>query len=441
MKLALRMLTVLVALALGVGHWSLIGYPKQYVTVAQSRVISASVEPLPLEIHCPGAFVQLGGADGTDLGTVERLGEARIFWQGSALATDELPEESTNNFATAKSAQNEQSTQLLSMLQVQAIDQSRALGLQASYCPQPLSAGWLPNGSAVSGAESVLIAANPAAVEVLIELEVHMANQVVEDSFALAPGEEQLISLARYANGEELFAVYFQTNGPEILMALQNRETRGLTPIGLELALPVAEPAKSMAFVGLRELTGGFTLPELRVYNTSDQPADVALTALDGENVELFRLQVPAGGFEAIDLKVSENYQLVALESDQPVIAAIKSHSLEPLLDFAWILPAERFSSLALPLPRYRSSLVLANPDSAAVEINVSVFSGSDSSVQSFVLPALGTLAVPVAGESVLVTGASEFLAALEIIDAPGYSLIRPTENANLGDDLKIQIN
>ena len=441
MKLAMRILTGVLAVGLGIGHWFLIGFPDQEVSQAQARTLSASVEPLPLSLSCPGAFVQLGGPDGTDLGKVERLGSALVAVQSSEPELLESPELSISGFDSATVAGSPQSTELLSMLQAQAVDQQRAIGIQASFCPQPLAAGWLINGAAVSGAESILVAANPADVEALIQIDVHVSNTVVSDTFALAPGEEKLISMARYANGERLFALSFQTNGPEILMAMQNRETRGLTPIGIETEVPLATAATSAQFVGLRELTGGFTLPEIRVYNPNEDATEVIINALDGENVELFRMQVPAGAFESLELALSESYQLVTLESELPVLSAIKSFAIDPTLDFAWILPAETFRSLSIPLTSYQNSLVLANPGTSPNEITVSITSGTRTSVQSLVLPALSTTAIRVAGSSVKVVGSGDYLAALEILDPAGYSVVTPTENANLGNDLQIRID
>lgn len=441
MKLVMRILTGLLAIGLGLGHWFLIGYPSQELSKAESRTITASVEPLPLSVSCPGAFVQAGGQDGTELGLIERLGSALVAVQSSDEDLLSAPELSIAGFDSASVVGSPQSTELLSMLQAQAVDQQRAIGIQATYCPQPLAEGWLANGAAVSGAESILIAANPAEVEALVEIKVHVANSFVTDTFALAPGEEKLISMARYANGERLFAINFVTNGPEILMALQNRETRGLTPIGIELEVPVERPETNLQFVGLRELTGGFTLPELRVFNPGTEPTEVIVNALDGENVELFRLQVAAGGFESLELALSERHQLITLESEQPVVAAIKSFTINPTLDFAWLMPATSFRNLAIPLTSYQNSLVLANPGTSPNEITVTITTGSRTSVQTLVLPALGTTAIAVSGSKVQVFGSGDFLAALEVLDPAGYSIITPTENANLGNDLKIRID
>lgn len=439
-KIVLRVLTAVLALGLTAGHWFAIGYPESTAKEVEAATLQASVEPLPLSLSCPGAFVQVGGSDGTELGLIERLGEALVSYQSSEATLSLAPEPTSAQAASATVAGADQSTRLLSMIQAQAVDQQRAVGIQASYCPQPMASGWLVNGAAISGLESVLIASNPSLVEALVEIEIHISNKVVTDRFALAPGEEQLFSMARYANGEAQFAIFYKTSGPKVLMALQNRQTRGLTPIGIELEVPVPAPSESQLFVGLRELTGGFDLPELRVFNPSDVATEVVLSALDGENVELFRLQVPAKAFAIELLSISEKHQLLTLESDQPVLAAIKAQTTDPLLDFAWIYPATRFTELTLPLSRYQQSVVIANPNTSAIELTLSITSETRTSVQSLVLPALGTLSLPANGTKLQLSSSSDFMAALEILDPAGYSVITPSENANLGDELSITV-
>ena len=433
----LRILTPLMVLVLGTGHWYLIGYPETSISKPEREYRQISVDPLPLSVHCPGSFIQVGGPSGTDLGLVERLGQAEISWTNS-VALDLSPEPSTAGFESAIASGSEQSTRLVSMIQVQAVNQERARGIQASFCPKAASSGWLPNGFSIAGGESVLLIANPSLVEALVEIEIHLPQRVVNERVALAPQGEQMFSLARYANGEELFAIRFETNGPEVLVSMQNRLTSGLTPAGIELAVAGAFPSRSHEFVGLRELTGGFTLPELRVYNASENATEVVVTALDGQNVEIFRIQVPASGFGKVDLEVSDNFQLMKLESPEPVLAAIRSTTINPILDFAWIQPAERFRSLNLPLTEFQNTLVLANPEARAVELTITKLDGERVSVQTLVLPALGTTSVQLSGDSVSIGSEGEFLAALELLDPAGYSVISPRENANLGNDLRI---
>jgi hypothetical protein len=440
MKIFLRVLTLLLVVALSYGHWQFFrGLPQ--LQSASSSIQSVSVEPLPLQVYCPGALVEVGGESGVEIGTVARIGEALISSYVGASTVLVPPAISSVAGSKAEVGDSAQSTDILSLVQSQVVDRERAQGLAATYCQKPLASGWLINGSSVVGSESVLIAANPAAVEALISLEIHLPGRVITDRFALAPGEEQLIPTAGYANGESAFAIYFESSGPEISMALQNRETLGLNPVGIEIEGVTLNPSTEFVFAGLRPLTQGFENPTARVYNPTSEVAEVVITVFGEENVELFRQLVNPGSFGEIELEILGEYQLATLNSDQPVLAAIRNPSTTPVLDFAWIQPAELFSSVTVALTSYQNSVLVANPGSSTLEITLEARFGERLSVQTLVVPAFSQVEVPLSGTSVKIAGSGEFAVALEIFDPSGYSVVHPRQSANLGNDLEIEIN
>ena len=440
MKLFSRVATVILVSALALAHWQF--FPTfEALDRPQSTAQTVSVEPLPLRVYCPGAFVELGGESGVDLGNVVRVGEALI---SSHTAADELlvvPPLSTVDGAGALVGDPDQSTNLISLIQSQAIDRERAKGLAATSCQKPMASGWLINGSAVVGSETVLIAANPGEVEALVELEIHLPGQVIRDRFALAPSEQQLIPTSRYANGEPAFAIYFESSGPEISMAMQNRETRGLNPIGLEIEGPTLDPSTQFSFVGLRDLTQGFEKPSMRIYNPGSEVAEVVVTVFGEGNIELVRELVNPAAFAELPLELSGGYQLVNLTSDKPVLAAIKNSSIEPVLDFAWIQPAELFSSVTIALSTYQNSVLIANPGASALELTVESKTGDRLSFESLVLAPFSQLAIPSSANSMRVEGTGQFAIALEVFDPAGYSVLHPRESANLGENLVIKVN
>ena len=440
MKIALRAFLVTIVLALIGLHWQL--NPSSALLEPVDRASKAvSVEPLPLMVYCPGALVEVGGVSGVELGKVERVGEALVSASYESGSLSELPPVSSTEGFSAIAEQGEQSTNLISSLQAQAIDRERSSGLAATYCAKPTASGWLLNGSAVVGSESVLIAANPSAVEALVEIDFHFQGRIVSERIALAPQERKLIPTAAYANGERQFAIFFQSSGPAISMVLQNRETRGLQPTGVELEPVTSNPAKMHYFVGFRPLTQGFENARLRIYNPGIDSSEVVVTAFGLENVELFRTQVGPGSFSDIELVVGEGHQLIALEASAEVIAAIKNPTIDPILDFAWIQPAELFSSVTVPLSTYRNNLVIANPEATALEITLEVDFGSRTSLETAVVAPYSQLVLPLSGVSVKVDGSSLFGVALEILDPAGYSVVSPTESANPGRDLEIFVD
>ena len=440
MKIFLRALTAFLVLGLSVAHWQLFPQFGELETKA-TELQSISVDPLPLKVVCPGALAEVGGESGIELGKVEKVGEALISTQLRAQEILVTPPVTSVLAAIAEVGDKEQSTNLVSMIQTQVIDRERAKGLAGTFCQSPMASGWLINGSAVVGFESVMIAHNPAEVEALVELVIHLPSRIVTDRFALAPGEEKLIPTSQYANGEAAFAVYFESSGPKISMAMQNRQTRGLNPIGVELEGPTLVPSTEFVFAGLRPLTEGFQNPTMRVYNPGDEMAEVVVTVFGEDNVELFREFVNPGGFAAIELEISGSYQLATLTSTSEVLAAILNPSIEPVLDFAWIQPAELFTSVTLPLSSYQNSVLIFNPSSSAIEVSLETRTGNRLSYQTLVIAPFGQAAVPSSANSIKIDSATEFAVALEVFDPNGYSVIHPRETTNLGNNLEIRVN
>lgn len=439
MNIVFRVLTVLSVLGFALAHWQFVPTFESLET-SKPTTQSVSVEPLPLQVYCPGALVEVGGQSGVDLGSVERVGEAIVSLTSTAEQMLLTPPVSIVEGAGAVAADSEQSTNLLSMVQAQAINRERAVGLAATYCQQPTSSGWLFNGFSTVGSETVLIAANPSQVEALVEIEIHLDSGIITDRFALAPGEEQLITTAQYANGEALFAIYFQTSGPEISMAMQNRKTRGLNPIGVEVE-GVQSPGTNFVFAGLRPLTSGFENPELRIYNPGEELAEVIVSIFAEDNVELYREMVQPGKFATLELAIDGEYQLTTLTSNSEVLASILNPSTKDVLDFAWLQPAELFTSMTLPLTSYQNTLLVANPGASALELKVEAKTGARTDFQSLVIAPFSQVAIPSSANSIRLDSATEFAVALEVFDPNGYSVIHPRENANIGNDLAIRVN
>ena len=440
MRIFWRALTIVLVVGLGIGHWQFfVGFGQ--LAKPERALQSVSVEPLPLTVFCPGALVEVGGQSGVELGSVTRVGEALISTRTSLDQLLVTPPISSEVGVAATAAASKQSTELLSLVQSQAVSRERLAGLAASYCQKPTASGWLINGSAVVGQDSVIIAANPNQVEALVELQIHLPGRIITDQFALAPNSEQLIPTAAYANGESAFAVYFRSSGPEISVAMQNRETRGLNAIGVELEGVTLEPATEFVFAGLRPLTQGFENPTLRVFNPSTEDSELIITVFADDNVELIRQVVTAGSFQEIELEILGSYQLVTMTSTANVLAAIKNPTIEPVLDFAWIQAAELFTTVSLPLPSYQNALVIANPMALALEVTLETTTGDRVTNQALVIAPFTQTAVVTRADSVALVGSGEFAVAIEVLDPNGYSVIHPRQTANLGNDLSIKVN
>jgi hypothetical protein len=167
--------------------------------------------------------------------------------------------------------------------------------------------------------------------------------------------------------------------------------------------------------------------------------AEVVVTAFGEQDPQLIRTVVPEAGFAEVDLELGQGSYLLKVESDIEVLAGVRNPALDPL-DYAWVYPQELFTSIALPVPGYNSVLRLANPGALAISITVATTTNDRPSYQTLELGPFETIGIPLSADVVSVQSASEFLAAIEIVDGAGYAVIGPSENRNLGEDLLVSV-
>ena len=429
-----KALVALISLALPVGAY-LIPTSNAELTPPASE-FAIDVDPLPLTIACPGAFVEVAGRSGTEIGKIERVGSASIRSRSSADA--EYPT-ATESFVGLSAEGENQSTELLSAIQYQVVDRPRASGLLAGYCEQPKTNGWFVSGEGGAGKETVLIAANPNNVDTQLLVEVHFGDKVITERFVIGPLREELISLAALVGVEPSYAVYFESGGAGLVVAIQHRYSDGLNSLGVSLDTAIREASENLWLGPVRILAEGYERPRLRVFAPFSD-AQLSVTYHSASTRTLTQEFSLASGelFEIEPALVTGDYA-VEIESSQPVLASILNPSLSPL-DYQWISPLERFKNLYLPIPSVDSEIALINPGSAPLEVTLAV--RSDAGVESSVvrLAANEIEMLPVSGSRLSVQADGEFMAALQLKSASGYAVINPSENANPGQSISVFI-
>jgi hypothetical protein len=444
MKLVVRILLVLVFPALMVTTWLFVPQFLEGVQVEKSDTNSelVSVEPLPLKIYCPGPLVEVGGEQGTELGSLELIGKSQISSYSSNADLLQSLEVEVLNGGSIESYGFEQSTGSLAANQVQSISRARAIGLAATNCPQPQSYGWFATGVSGSGNESVLLMANPNQTEAQVNLEFRLPERILEHRVTLAANESAVLSLAAFSDAAPNYAIRYYTDGPKVSLALQNRSARGLTATGIELQSPVLELSSSYVITGLSTYAVGFEAPTLIIANPSAAELRVSVTAV-GENAAGLEttVVVPNGAVISTSLNLPQGSFTLFLDSNAEFLAAVRNTALEPVLDFAWVTPAQKFNGLlVLPLSNLESRLFLANDEDQAVSITIeSVFQGG-SEYQTVSVPANSGVSLKVSAETLRLQSGGGFYAALEILDIGGYAIIKPRENRNLGAELMIEV-
>jgi hypothetical protein len=402
-----------------------------------ARANSISVEPLPLTISCPGSWVEVAGEAGTDIGLVERIGQAAVSSYVGAGELETAPEILFQQSQHLSVSGPNQSTELLSALQAQLVDRQRASGLAAASCAQPTTSGWFVSGQAGVGKESVLILANPNAVDTQVLIEYHLPGGVTNERVAIAAGEERLASLAVSANLESTFALRIESLGAPVSVAVQNRYSRGLTPLGVNLSTKLSQPATEQWLLPITALAEGYEQPTLRIYNPGSE-TEIIATIFGTAGVEVIREFVASESFAEVAISIQGEASAIQVQSEEPVLAGVLNPSLDPL-DRSWILPADSFTQVRIPLSVYDSSLFVNNPNATAITITVLVEDGVYQNYQTLELAPFTMESFPLSGDSVRIESASLFQAALQILDQ-GYAVILPSENQNLGDEIEVLV-
>lgn len=419
----------IIALALALGSTAAIALMPAVPQVALPQVAAqqVTVEPLPLQAACPGALVEVGGVQGTDLGAIDRLGSPLVSVHGAEVDKDQT-------WARFQAEGYPQSTELLSANQVQAVDRPRLRGLAAINCAPPTNFGYFVSGNSGPGNESILILGNPNQVEVLVELEVVLDSGVVTERIPVAAGEQKAIPLVSLSSAEPVFAFSFRTSGLPVSAYLQHRTVDGLTATGVDL-IPPQLAATSGVIPGIEVPTEGFAPAELRIHNPGLEPAEVVLQIANGSDFDLQRVVVAAGTTVVDQLELKEGANFLFYESDQPVVLALRNQILDEGLDFSWLTPADLFDQALRIVVSRTSTVFVVNPSVTAFNL---VFEGPVS--QSVSIPGRTQVALALTPGSYRMFGSGQFHALVSIKNSTGYATITPTTMRNFGEQLEVLI-
>jgi len=438
MKLPIRILGVALTLGGFAGTWAMQGIEFSASPAGETQAIAVNTTAKPLQIYCQGPLAELGGKDGTDLGSLALIGKADIRYRlGEGSLVSEPPPRVSEGVAITM-ASREQTTATLAGIQTQLIQRPRMAGLAAANCGQPQAEGWLLTGMAGSGFESILHVANPNPVEVQVKLDFHLQASSNSQLITLAPFASQQLSLASFVEAEPSFAIHFQSSGQKVAVALQTRSSSGLSATGVELNLPTAQANKFLAIPGFEILADGLAKPTLRIFNPGDAAASSLVTFMgSGTNSDVVQIDIPAGGFAEVNPELAVGDYLVLIESQSEVMAELYNPYLGENFDFGWLSPAHLFTGkMAMVIPKYASKLAVANPTDQSITLVLSLDAGS----QAINVPARSQLLIPVSGKSLLVESSGQYLVNLSLTDPKGYSVITPRENQNLGSNIEVLV-
>ena len=287
-----------------------------------------SVPARPLEVVCPGSLYQLGGEDGTEIDSVESLGDADFYLIEAGVATPFRASEP----AIFSAEGEEQSSSELSGYQWQQLSESRIAGLISLSCKKPVTESWILGGKTNIGSESLLIIHNPDVLSTILDLQFFDGEQRVNDSTSLAPGETKVINLARYVSTEEAVGINIESQGGRFAAWVQSKTNSGISPTGVDIEAhnQLQQNPSMLISVRSEDLPAEFRIPELHALVTESTSTTVSISSLQGGFGDAFRVNLDAG-VNSIELPNLEpgSYR-ITLESEAALLAARSTNPLLP---------------------------------------------------------------------------------------------------------------
>lgn len=426
---AMRALSLLFA---GVSAISL-ALPYQSLSVTGDDAVQRQigVPARALEVVCPGSLYQLGGEDGTEVDSVQSLGDADFFLIRQGETTPFRASEPKTFIAEGQA----QSSGELSGYQWQQIDQPRIAGLASLSCKKPVTEAWMVGGRTSLGSESLLIIHNPDVLSTILDLTFYVDQTRVSDSLSLAPAETKVVNLGRYASSDTAIGLSIESQGGRFAAWMQSKTNSGITPTGVDIeAHNQLQTNPSLIISAQAEnLPQEFRIPEIYALSTKASSATVSVSSLEGGFGDAFRVEL-VDGVNQIELPnlLAGSYR-ITLEAESALLVARTVELLIP--DF----------SLTQSEPPISGQLQIVSVLDGVVEV-----AGSSAGVAKLKITSGGVIQTSLIGEVSGQKTLSGSVSRGDLIEIEGENLLirvagggseyLPVDNSNLGSDLSITI-
>jgi len=280
-------------------------------------------------------------------------------------------------------------------------------GFAASACRPPLAESWLVAGATTTGANDLVVLANPGDVPATVQLSVYGAQGVSTppsgSDIVVAAGQRRIVPLAGLLLGEESPVVRVVSTGAPVHASLQASLTRLLLPGGSDQVAPLAQADTRLWMPGVQvAATGqGQAGTVLRLLSPgSDATATVALVPVDASAAPPAPTQIPltAGLPTSLDLSgVPAGTYTVDVSATAPIVGATWSTTgFGEGADFAWYTPAPEIAmpSVVAVAPGVGAAVVLAG---AASDTTVTLTPTDGGDPITTTVTAGASVAVPIA--------------------------------------------
>ena len=355
---------------------------------------------------------------------------------------------------------------LLTGNQLQYLSDKKIKGLLGAPCLRSQSELWLVGGSVAVGREAILILTNPTSVDATVDLEIFTENGISNSAglsgIAVPAGSTEVIPLASFVFRSESMAVHVKSFGGSVTALIQQKAVRGLKASGADYIYPTGVAQKESVFPGilirrpmdsakLRKLDDKYSdvRQNLRVFVPGDKDAQITLEVL-GTDEETFgtviSVTAPAGKVTDFDINgLAEGDYVGYLRSDQEVFSSIRLVRSrvgdDAYTDFAWINPAEGFTSpryLAVPKAGI-SKLSIANPSSEATQVSLKF---GEITIERNIAAGAEIVLLAPSGQSIGIFPTTQPVYSNLVVDVDGRIATLPVlDEKNLGGQVWINVH
>jgi hypothetical protein len=398
---------------------------------AAKQTQQISVPARPMEVVCPGALYQLGGEDGTDVDSIEALGDADFFLIENGVPTPYRASEP----ALFSAAADDDTAGVLSGYQWQRIQQPRIAGLVSLSCKKPVTEAWMLAGETDLGSESLLIVHNPDVLSTILDLEFFDGEEQFNDSTSLAPDETKVINLARFVSTDQPVGLNIESQGGRFAAWVQSKTNSGISPTGVDIeAHNNLQKNPSMIITAQSdELPSEDRVPKLSVLSPEAISSTVSISSLQGGFGDAFRVEL-AAGVSTIDLPNLEpgSYR-ITLEAEAALLSAKTNNPLIP--DFYVNQSENPISGEIQMVAVIEGTIEIAAREASVASLRITRAGETELALIGEVSPQKMLTAEVSQGDVLEIKGDELFVRVKN--DATSYV---PTDNSNIGSDLELVV-
>ncbi|KAB7741909.1 hypothetical protein GA707_17005 [Nostocoides sp. F2B08] len=311
-------------------------------------------------------------------------------------------------------------------------------GLASVPCGQAGPTAWLLGGGGGPGRAERLIVTNPGSNPVTVDITAYGVEGTTsppDGQGLVVPAQGRVVLLSDALAPQEAQPAFgFVADGGDIAVALFETSLTGTQPTGFDAVTNAADPSRDHVIAGVQVPSEDSGTLLVRVVNPSDTEAIgtvAALTAQGERQLPEAVVRVPAGS--VVDVPVSglpAGPTTLAVSADTEVLAAARTFVSDGGPEAAWAVsrPAlDGVGGAALPTRDDVTRTLVVAARGAGATVAVTQVAGGEATTSEALVPANGTVTVPLTGDGVWVrqvAGSGEVHGAVVTTGADGGPVV-----------------